>query len=78
MMINVHKYDFDEIIDKLALINEETEEEVPTIDEMKQAANEKEDKGEETTDENISKAVKEAIKPQVDIAASTINSLKEL
>ena len=69
--------DFDEIIDKLALINEETEEEVPTIDEMKQAANEKEDKGEETTDENISKAVKEAIKPQVDIAASTINSLKD-
>ena len=69
--------DFDEIIDKLALINEETEEEVPTTAEMEQAANEKEDKGEETTDENISKVVKEAIKPQVDIAASTINSLKD-
>ena len=37
--------DFDEIIDKLALINEETEEEVPTTAEMEQAANEKEDKG---------------------------------
>lgn len=69
--------DFDEIIDKLALINEETEEEVPTTAEMEQAANEKEDNGEETTDENISKVVKEAIKPQVDIAASTINSLKD-
>lgn len=68
---------FDDIIDKLAMLNEESEQEVPTVEDMEKATEETKDSGEETSDENISKAVKEAIKPQVDIAVSTINSLKD-
>ena len=68
---------YDEIIDKLALLNEESEPNVPTVEDMEKAAKEDDSPKEETSEENISKAVKEAIKPQVDIALSTINSIKD-
>lgn len=68
---------YDEIIDKLALLNEESEPNVPSVEDMEKAAKEDDSPKEETSEENISKAVKEAIKPQVDIALSTINSIKD-
>lgn len=67
--------EFYEMVDKLALINEDAEEHAPTVEEMEDST--KEEKSEEVSDENISKAVKEAIKPQVDVAVSVINSLKD-
>ena len=90
-MLNEEFYD---LVDKLALINEDAEEKpvkAVSVEELEKASNEekpkegetkegeaKETKETETDDgENISKAVKDAIKPQVDVASSIINSLKD-
>ena len=82
-MTNENFYD---MIDKLSLLTEDVEEKAPSVEEMEKAAKEKETESEtkekntsdeETSDENISKLVKEAIKPQVDIANSMIDSLKD-
>lgn len=85
--------DFYDIIDKLSLLNEDVEEKAPSVEEMEKAVKakeketdepskekettDKESAVEETSDENISKLVKDAIKPQVDIANSMIDSLKD-
>lgn len=68
--------DFDDIIDKLSILNEEADKDFPTFEELLKEANE-EASTEETSEENITKEVKEAIKPQVEIATSTINAIKE-
>jgi hypothetical protein len=90
-MLNEEFYD---LVDKLALINEDAEEKPVkpvSVEELEKASNEEKPKEGETKEgeaketqetetddsENISKAVKDAIKPQVDVASSIINSLKD-
>lgn len=71
-MINEEFYS---LVEGLALINEESDIDLPTILEMEEAENKKSD--EETSDVNPREAVREAIKPQVEIATSTISSIKD-
>lgn len=64
--------EFYSLVESLALINEDGEEKVITPEEM-----EEKESDEETSDQNPRDAVREAIKPQVDIANSTITSIKD-
>lgn len=64
--------EFYSLVESLALINEDGEEKVITPEEM-----EEKESDEETSEQNPRDAVREAIKPQVDIANSTITSIKD-
>lgn len=70
--------DFYSLIEGLALINEDSDIDVKKPEEVKkEVEKEDNDNGEETTDKNPRELVRETIKPQVEIAAQTISSIKD-
>jgi hypothetical protein len=73
--------EFYSIVDNLAMLNEEAETEVKSAEEMEKEVEKtnKEVSDDETSEDgkNPRELVHELIKPQVDIATSTINSIKD-
>lgn len=69
--------EFYSLIDNLALINEDNDVDVKTAEEMEDEVKKENGDVEETSDEDPREAVRNAIKPQVDVANSIISSIKD-
>ena len=65
--------EYKSLVENLALLNEDNETEIKSADEMDNEIS----STDETEGKNPRQLVHEAIKPQVDIAVSTINSIKD-
>lgn len=71
--------EYKSLVENLALLNEDGEENIKSAEDMDKEVSDtnKEVQDEDTTEKNPRELVRELIKPQVDIAISTITSIKD-